>query len=372
MSKSSTGTKNIAVYADVAEGYGRRVIQGLQHGASLNGDVALHLFSDPEQVRQAHAKGWLHGGIVTVSGLSAAALADCPLPIIGVCGRNRRVSWPIVDVAHAQIGLRAADALLACGLSSMVCLSRKASSWSISRIDGFRDRLRARAPGMPCAIWDEEVRLDRSLIDLEGPTGIFALNDRFGIEVVNACRSLDLPVPGRVAVIGADNDEILCGMCEPNLSSVLIPFEEIGLTAIRLISDLLAGRPVPGETHIRSIGIAERQSTDLKLVEDALSKRAISVCEDLGAAGIGPQALARRLDVSLRTLERSLHTHLHTTPAGLLRQVRLRQAYRMIQTTRKPIGQVAKACGFSSFSHFSSLFHGVYGVTPSHLRRMRR
>lgn len=368
MPKGGPKTRNIAVCVDTVDGYGRRVIQGLQQGVQGHGDWVLHLFHGPEPLRGAAASGWLHGAVVTVSDASAAVLADCPLPIIGVCGRHRRLRWPIVDVAHAQVGARAADALLACGLASMVCLNRR-NYWSTQRIDGFRDRLHGQSPDAHCEIWDEEIDLHRGLRELTLPTGVFALNDRYAIDVINICRSLGIPMPGRVAVLGADNDEILCGMCEPKLSSIMIPFEEIGLAAIRLIVDLWAGRPVPAETLISAVGIAARQSTDLMLIEDELTRRAISACEELGPVGIGARALARRLGVSLRTLERALHAHLHTTPAGLLRQLRLRHAYRLLTTTRMPVGEVASSCGFASFPHFSSVFRCAYGITPSHVRK---
>ena len=102
------------------------------------------------------------------------------------------------------------------------------NGWSKERQDAFVEYVGGR--GATCAVFEDRPRgphqwaaLQRSVSDwllgLPKPVGVMAANDSRGRQVLEACREYGLRVPDDVAVIGVDNDELLCGLSTPPLSS---------------------------------------------------------------------------------------------------------------------------------------------------------
>ena len=100
----------------------------------------------------------------------------------------------------------------------------------------------------PCAArrrlpWSrEQAILARWLAGLPKPVGVMACNDDRGREVLEACRQSQVRVPEEVAVVGVDNDELLCELSDPPLSSVALGAERAGFEAAALLDQLMAGR----------------------------------------------------------------------------------------------------------------------------------
>src|SRR6185312_340234 len=102
--------------------------------------------------------------------------------------------------------------------------------------------------------------------------GVFACNDSRGQHVLDACQRVKLNVPEEVAVIGVDDDPLLCELCDPPLSSVVPNPERIGYEAAELLDRLMDGKAdvgsLPDERRIPPLGVVARLSTDVLMIDD--------------------------------------------------------------------------------------------------------
>src|SRR5690606_18185291 len=99
--------------------------------------------------------------------------------------------------------------------------------------------------GMDVPPWESEQHdIEQWLCSLPKPVGIFASNDLRAQNVLNACREINVAIPEEIAVIGVDDDELLCSLCRPTLSSVIPNAEEIGYLAAGLLEQLMSRKPL--------------------------------------------------------------------------------------------------------------------------------
>jgi LacI family transcriptional regulator len=88
--------------------------------------------------------------------------------------------------------------------------------------------------------------------------------------VMDICRQSGLRVPEDIALLGVDNDEVVCDLVTPRLSSISRPMTEIGFAAARTMAAILHGEQVPQETILQvGIEVAVRDSTEVYISDDA-------------------------------------------------------------------------------------------------------
>jgi len=81
------------------------------------------------------------------------------------------------------------------------------------------------------------------------------------------------------------------------------------------------------------------------------------------------ESVARRLDLSLRQLERRFKQSLGTTVHAEYRLVRAERAHQYLQQTDLSVTEVAALTGFSSVEYFSKVYRRIFATLPSADRR---
>jgi LacI family transcriptional regulator len=123
-------------------------------------------------------------------------------------------------------------------------------------------------------------------------------------QVHNACREFRIKVPEEIAVIGVNNDDVLCGLCNPPLTSIEPDAERIGYEAAELLDRMMSGsRPKPGITQIPPARIVERTSTDVVPIEDDVTVKAVRFIRDHFSEGIAVKDVLRHVQRSRTDLE---------------------------------------------------------------------
>jgi LacI family transcriptional regulator len=212
------------------------------------------------------------------------------------------------------------------------------------------------------------------LIGLPKPVGLMACNDARARYVLEACRLAGLKVPDDVAVIGVDNDEMICELTDPPLSSVDQAARRVGYEAARLLAGGLTGgrKPPPLRTVVPPVGVVTRASTDTMATSD---ETVVQVLRSLRAdprQKPDVEALAGQACISRSTLEkrfrgvvgRSIHQEHIRLKLAVVRQ--------MIADTGLPLKTVASRCGFSSVQYMTSFLSRHLGATPARLRQEER
>ena len=108
-------------------------------------------------------------------------------------------------------------------------------------------------------------------------------------------------------------------------------------------------------------------SVELPDGDKALMDRIMKVVnENLGNSDLNVELLAREIRMSRTQLHRRMKDMTGMAAGDFIRNLRLRQAARLLKTVRYlTVTEIAYAVGFTSQSHFSTLFKKQYGVTPT-------
>jgi len=221
------------------------------------------------------------------------------------------------------------------------------------------------------ADWEQaQAKLIDWLSHLPKPVGIFAANDALGVRLLDACQRAGIAVPEEVAVVGAENEEMLCEFATPPLSSLRYDGASVGYLAAQTLDRLMAGKkPKQRETLVPPRGIMVRASSDDLVIHDQLVARASRMMREGAATGITVDEVCRKLNASRSTLERRMQAALKRTPKEEIQRLRFRQVERLLQDTNLTIDTIAQQTGFTHSHYLQAAFKERHGVTPGEFRR---
>ena len=199
-------------------------------------------------------------------------------------------------------------------------------------------------------------------------------NDDRGQQLLNACRQIETAVPDQVAVVGVDNDEELCNLSTPALSSVDVNAERNGFVASGLLAGMMSGKkPFPGsEVLFPPSHVVTRRSTDTFAADDPLMARALKFIRDHAASTIGVDDVVRAALTSRRKLERQFETLLSRSPNQEIVRIRIERARSLLLETDLSLAAVARQSGFGGVKYFGDAFRRHTGTSPGEFRRKSR
>jgi LacI family transcriptional regulator len=256
--------------------------------------------------------------------------------------------------------------------------------WAHQRAGYFRDHLRQ--AGFECSVFtpanrsnrasrmeSEVLAIARWLRGLPKPVGILACYDIVGQQVLEACQFAGLAVPDAVAVLGVHNDELLCDLCDPPLTSVIPNARRAGYVAAGLLSEMMDRRRVSVEDHlVEPIGVAARQSTDVVAVRDERVAAAIRFIREHAQTNLVVGDVLRAMPMSRTLLERKFKECLGCTPHEHIQNTRMERVRTYLATTTLPIAAIADRMGFEHVEYLSVAFRRATGLSPRDYRARHR
>jgi LacI family transcriptional regulator len=290
--------------------------------------------------------------------------------------------FPAVISDSAGIAQQAATHLLERGLRNFGYCGDARFRWSqrhgdhlvgILKENGYACDVFPSKPGDAADWRKEQAKLARWLKALPKPVGIMACYDIRGQEVLDVCRAVGLRVPEDVAVIGQHNDELLCELCDPPLSSVIPNARRVGFEAAEMLGRMMRGGLLDQtRIEIPPVGIATRQSTDLVAVSDARLALAMHFIRKHAYEVINVEDIARAAGISRSLLERKFREAFGRSPWDQVTQLRLRKAEQLLTQTRLSIAEIAERSGFGTQEYFSAAFRKLTGTSPRSARNSPR
>lgn len=218
--------------------------------------------------------------------------------------------------------------------------------------------------------WEEaQQELTAWLARLPKPLGLMACSDRHAQNVLDACRRAGIAVPDEVAVIGSDNDEAICRLTDPSLSSVADNPGKIGYEAAGLLDQLMAGHTAPPRPLlIPPRGIATRRSTDMIVIEDKLVTRALRFIREHACEPIDVNTVVRTIPLSRSALYRRFRKAVGQSPHEQILRVRLDRVKQLLTQTSLSVARVAALAGFQHPEYMAAAFKRETGMTPGGYR----
>jgi LacI family transcriptional regulator len=245
--------------------------------------------------------------------------------------------------------------------------------WSNARRDAFLQCIAKR--GGYCTAYptsNEEYAWNRErtkkkkwLRSLSKPVGLLACDDDRALQILKLCEEEGIRVPQEVSVLGVGNDDILCDLANPPLSSISIDLQTAGYNAVQALVDLIEGKTErPDDIAMPPLWVIPRMSTDFLAVSDPLVVKALQFIRQNYLLPINVADVVRYTGISRRSLELKFSAVPRRTIADEIQHRRLERAKRLLMVGDEPITNIALLSGFFNFRSMLHAFHAIEGCTP--------
>jgi LacI family transcriptional regulator len=327
----------------------------------------------------AHIAGVLEDGVCWLKRGGA--------PVVSLVNEWRHPDIPVVATDSKAVMQMAADYFVKRGFQQIAFVADTISPADTARRrQSFEERLAAhdrqalaydlpfRSEGHPGEF--ERMRQDVGLVQLlrtaPKPLAIFAITDNLAHMLCEVCRSLDLDVPGEVAILGCGNLSTSRSSAPP-LSTVQTANEQIGYEAMRLLHQMMDGGNTPAKPLlIKPLNVLERTSTLASFGKLGSVHLALTYIQQHACEGLNVNELVNVLSISRSTLEARFAEVVGHPPGQEIHRVRLARAKDLLQKTDLSIGQVATLAGFSDLPPFAKFIRRKLGMSPTEFRRQSR
>lgn len=374
---------HVALIVETSSIYGRDLLSGIVRFMRVQDNWSVFLEQrDLDREPPRWLRTWKGDGIIsraTTLELNQAIRAT-NVPLVELTDRHGGEVSPHVRSDDDAIGRLAAEHLIERGFRRFGFCGFSGEAWSERRQRAFTQCVEDE--GWPCEVYrtswcgsdilsfeDERDRMMSWLQNLSPPVGVMVSNDMRGQQLLDACTHVGISVPEEIAVIGVDNDELLCRMCVPPLSSVIPNATAAGYRAAELLAEMMGG----GKTHAKSeiiapLGVMTRQSTDVVAIEDRRVAAALHFIRQNACRGISVDEVVDAVSVSRSTLERQIRKYLRRTPQQEIRMVQIKRARELLATTDFSTERIAEICGFENPEYMYVVFKRIVGQTPGEFR----
>lgn len=356
--------------------YGRGLLFGIAKYAHLHGPWAFYSEPGEEQTTLPRLDKWGASGIIArvTDEKQTKKFIDTKLPVIFAPLKEKIPGSPNIIANNDRIARMAAEHLLDRGFRSFAYCGFSDMYWSRGRRESFckriaeagfkvncYDRPRAR---VVCSYAKEQALLISWLKSLTIPVGLMTCDDEHGRHVIEACKVAGPHVPEQIAIIGVDNDQLVCALSEPPLSSISINAERAGYEAAELLDKLMAGKKVKKQNiTVKPLHVVARQSTDILAIEDGEVANAVRFIRQHAKEPIQVTDVVNAVALSRRPLEKRFRKVLNRSIHDEIRRVRAAQVAQMLVDTNLSVSQIATSLGFPTIKHIARSFRSEMGLS---------
>ena len=385
---------HVALLIETSRAYGRNLCRGVARFAREQGDMVLFTQEqDIPRLLPAWMKSWRGDGILARihNRQIAGELKALGVPVVDLLCLEPYDGIPALTTDAQGIAALAVNFFTNAGFEHFAFCGYPGISFSERRQEAFVQHVEA--AGFSCACYAapptflpgvlspepagaaHSRHLLRWLKSLPKPVALFACNDVRGQRILSLCAEHGIDVPEEVSVMGVDNDEILCNLTNPPLSSVDSNAAEIGYRAAALLEKMMAGGPQPDPllTLIPPTELVERASTDTVAVNDPATAKVLRFIRlNAKSVDLTVEALVHEIGISRTTLDNKFHTHLGRSLSEEILRVRLQRVRGLLRETDLSLLEIARRSGFLNPSHMCAVFRRSCGQTPGDFRRQVR
>lgn len=376
---------HVAVCVDNSRAHGRRILQGIADYVDAFGPWSL--FLDPQadsRYPEGRSKNWKGDGILTYidNPSRAERLHNAGIPTVELFGFRQDKMLPAVINDDHGIGVLAAEHLIERHFKHFAFSGYADTLWSEQRYCGFTNTVRKAQAGTFACLnvqrpqtlpeWESvQEQLTEWIKGLPKPVGLMACSDHHAQRVLDACHRAAIAVPEEVAVIGVDNNEEICRLSNPPLSSVIDDAVRVGYEGAKLLDRLMRGETLPRGQQtqlIPPLGVATRRSTDITAIQDKLIAEVVRHIRERACEGLALNELPRQFGISRSVFYRRFEEAMQRSPHEEVLRVKLERARTLLIQTRLPLEKVAELSGFQSAAYFSVVFKRKTSQTPGEYR----
>ena len=289
-------------------------------------------------------------------------------------------SIPNITADYDLTGALAARRFLSRGFQNFAFFGHNNVCWSDERCEGFRKRIEEAGFGQNFykydrqhidSLWSYDLPLLKEwLLGLPKPVAIMACDDNQGSILIQACTSFGIKIPSEAAIMGVDNDEILCNMSNPALTSINIDIERGGFTAAKMAERMKKDPDYPGEDIVlKPLNIVARMSSNVFATDDSAILAALQYI----GANVDRKILVKdvldQVPLSRRLLEQRFLKVTGTTIYRYISELRMNRFAELLLSSKDSIANIAARLDEPDTKSISRRFQAIKGCTPSEFRQ---
>ena len=374
---------SVLLFIETSREFGRGLLYGIARYSRLHGPWRVYRQSTGLDSSLPEWRDLKIDGAIVRDVSMAGNLAGSGLPLIyAQHNKDSYAPFPAIITDSAAIASMAAEHFLDrgfehfayCGLDEFVWSRLRAHHFSarVAR-SGFQVSLYRQPKARAKRAWKSEENLIAEwLRSLPKPVALMCCNDDRALQVIEACKLAEMYVPDQVAVLGVDNDVLICDLADPPISSIALNTETAGHEAARLLDRLMSGEKMAGqEIRVGPTHIVTRMSTDMLAVADREVAAAVRFIRRHPNRMIQVDDVVDATNVSRRVLEKRFKAILRRSVYQEIRRVRVNYITELLVGTDMSITEIAVKSGFDGVEHVSRYFRKETGISLREYRKRR-
>ena len=293
-------------------------------------------------------------------------------------------SIPNITGDYALTGTMAADYFLSKGFTNFGFFGYNGVCWSDERCEAFRSRIEkiSMGGGSDFYMYDgqnidnmwyyDQSELTDWLNSLPKPIAIMACDDNQGNILLQACELCGIHVPFDVAIIGVDNDEILCNMSNPSMSTINVDIERGGADTAAIAERMVKDPTYMGEDIVlKPLTVVERLSSSVFATNDKEVLMALRFIHANLDSKIIVTDVLDNVPMSRRLLEHRFKKMTGMTIYNYISIQRIERFAQLLLSSNDSISDIAARMDEFDTKSISRRFKEIKGCTPSEFRKKK-
>lgn len=376
----------ILLLTDFSSGYSRNLLKGIVRYSKEVGNWSFQRM--PLYYRMLYgengvvewAKKWQADAIIAqLTDVNIELLNDLNIPIIVQNYRDRNKAVSNLTGDYFNTGVMAAKFFLNRGYRNFAFYGFKGAIWSRERADGYSHEIEKQ--GYKLAVLENDNKdkeewsynhtvLGNWLQSLPKPVALFACDDHFALQISETCNVHNINVPDDIAILGVDNDDLLCNISDPPLSSIVLDVENGGYNAGKLLHQLITKEITePFNIVVNPLIIERRKSTEKYAVSDKNIRTILNYIEKNYANHLSVEELVKQVPLSRRVLEKKFKEETGESLYQYIQNYRIDQFTRLLITTDYSLFEAALQSGFENYKNVSRVFRKYKSLSPAEYRK---
>ncbi|MCF0061621.1 DNA-binding transcriptional regulator [Dyadobacter chenwenxiniae] len=298
------------------------------------------------------------------------------IPVIAQDFKERFTEIPNITGGYHEAGQLGADYFLKKGFTNFAFYGFNDIVWSRERAEGFEERLKKRGhqvhyfehkKARSTELWYyKPSSLSRWLKSLPKPIGLMTCDDNQGQHITEACRQLGIRIPEEVAVLGVDNDEMICDLSDPPLSSIALDAEKGGYDAAKLLDHMIKhGTSEYYDIIVKPVQVITRHSTDIYATNDDHIASSLKYIHQNIDKNLHVDEVVKQVPLSRRALEKRF---LEITGYPIYKYIfnlRIEKFTQKLLDTDMSVFEIALDMGLTDSKNIARQFRQAKGCSPS-------
>lgn len=375
----------VALIIETSSFYARKLLIGINQYIKLHGPWSVFTERGTNEPDPSWLKKWDGDGILTrgLDPTNCLAAAARGVPVLSLRLSQGSPVFPTLYSDQELVCRRIVEHFLERGFHNFAYMGaanlqlsreRRRILTRVLKENGIREMHFRPVYEQSGLSWErQEKDMEAWLKTLPYPVAIMANFDLQGIQILDACRHGGIHVPDEVAVVGIDNDPVLCDLAAPPLSSLDLNVERIGFEAAATLAEMMKGKTMETKNYFYAPGeVVTRQSSDVIAVGDPQVVKAVQYIRENAFSGLDVNAVAKAAGMSRRSLEMKFSKEIGRTLLEEIQEVRLKRVRQLLLETDFTLAQIAEMAGFQYQEYLVRLFKKHTGMSPGQYRRTTR